>query len=80
MEVTVYIHLGEDGIYSLFDEENSPLNYGLIGEGATPEEAIKEWYAVYEDMKKSYAENNIPFVEATFRINVKRRLLKSRQS
>lgn len=67
MEVTVYIHLEENGTYSLFDEENSPLNYGLNGEDATPEETIKEWYAVYEDMKKSYAENKIPFVEATFR-------------
>ena len=55
-----------DGTYSCYVDEKSNLNYGLIGEGTTVQEAINEWLAVYEAMKASYAKDGMPFVEAEF--------------
>lgn len=67
MEVTVYISREKDGSYSAYVADDAPINYGLIGEGATPQAAIDEWNSMYEAMKESYRKDNMPFVEATFR-------------
>lgn len=37
-----------------------------MGEGDTVEEAIADWNNTYEEMKNSYADDNMPFVEAEF--------------
>ena len=65
-QVKAYIAREKDGTYSIFVDEKAPINYGLVGEGNTVEEAIAEWNRVYEEMKQSYADDNIPFVEAEF--------------
>ncbi len=65
-QVKAYIAREKDGTYSIFVDDKAPINYGLVGEGNTVEEAIAEWTRVYEEMKQSYADDNIPFVEAEF--------------
>lgn len=64
-QVKVYLYREKDGSYSCYDD-GSTINYGLIGEGETAEDAIAEWEALYGAMKQSYARVNMPFVEAEF--------------
>lgn len=64
--VKAYVAREKDGSYSIYTDDNSPLNYGLIGEGATVEEAIAQWHACYREMKQSYEADRMPFVEASF--------------
>ena len=64
--VKVFIAREKDGSYSAYVDDDAPVNYGLIGEGKTPQEAIDEWNAMYQAMKESYAKDNMPFVEAEF--------------
>lgn len=66
-EVKAYISREKNGTYSIFVDENAPINYGLIGEGKTVGEAIQEWNNMYLAMKESYAKDNMPFVEAEFK-------------
>lgn len=65
-QVKAFIAREKDGTYSIFVDDNAPINYGLVGEGNTVEEAIADWNSTYEAMKQSYAEDNMPFVEAQF--------------
>ena len=65
-QVKAYIAREKDGTYSIFVDDKAPINYGLVGEGRTVAEAIANWNDVYEAMKQSYAEDNMPFVEAQF--------------
>lgn len=65
-QVKAFIAREKDGTYSIFVDDKAPINYGLVGEGNTVEEAIAEWNQVYEEMKQSYAKDNMPFVEAEF--------------
>lgn len=65
-QVKAFIAREKDGTYSIFVDDKAPINYGLVGEGNTVEEAIAEWNRVYEEMKQSYADDNMPFVEAQF--------------
>lgn len=66
VQAKVFICRESDGSYSCFADDKAPINYGLIGEGKTVKEAIDEWNAMYAAMKQSYAEDNMPFVEAEF--------------
>lgn len=66
-EVKAYISREKNGTYSIFVDENAPINYGLIGEGKTVSEAIAEWNSMYEAMRQSYEKDNIPFMEADFK-------------
>lgn len=65
-QVKAFIAREKDGTYSIFVDDKAPINYGLVGEGNTVEEAIAEWNRVYKEMKQSYADDNMPFVEAQF--------------
>lgn len=65
-KITAYISREKDGTYSIYVDEKAPINYGLVGEGATVDEAIADWHATYQSMKESYAERGRPFVEAQF--------------
>lgn len=65
-KVKAFICKEKDGSYSIFVDEKANLNYGLLGEGATVQQAIDEWHAIYNDMKKSYLEKGKPFIEADF--------------
>lgn len=66
IQVKAFISRESDGSYSIFVDDKAPINYGLIGEGKTVQEAIDEWNRVYAAMKESYAKDNMPFVEAEF--------------
>ncbi len=65
-KVKAFIVRENDGSYSIFADPDSPINYGLIGEGSTVKEAIEEWNRMYEAMKLSYAQDGQTFVEAEF--------------
>lgn len=64
--VKVYICKESDGTYSCYADEKSNLNYGLLGEGKTVQEAINEWCNMYKAMKDSYEQTGTPFTEAKF--------------
>lgn len=66
LNVKVFICREADGSYSCYVDEKSPINYGLVGEGATVQEAIADWQGTYEAMKQRYAEEDKPFKEAEF--------------
>ena len=66
IQVKVFICRESDGSYSCYVDDKAPINYGLVGEGATVQEAIEDWTGTYEAMKQKYAEYNKPFVEAEF--------------
>lgn len=65
-QVKAFIAREKDGTYSIFVDDKAPINYGLVGEGNTVAEAIADWNNTYEAMKHSYADDNMPFVEAQF--------------
>ena len=64
--VKVFIEKTEDGYSAYVDLEDTTLNYGIIGEGATVSEALEDFRASYEDMKAIYKEEGRDFVEADF--------------
>ncbi len=66
VQVKAFISRESDGTYSIFVDDKAPINYGLVGEGKTAQEAVDEWKRVYAAMKESYAKDNMPFVEAEF--------------
>ncbi|MDE6452935.1 MAG: helix-turn-helix domain-containing protein [Muribaculaceae bacterium] len=66
IQVKAFVAREKDGTYSIFVDEKAPINYGLVGEGRTVQEAIDEWNATYAAMKESYAKDNMPFEEAAF--------------
>jgi hypothetical protein len=67
IQVKAFIERGKDGTYGVYlDLDENRLNYGIIGDGATVNEAIKDFYACYQDMKKSFEKDNQHFQEASF--------------
>lgn len=64
-EIIVNIERGNDGTYGAYIENNS-LPYGLIGDGATVDEAMQDFYNSYEEMRVYYKEENKEFEEAKF--------------
>ena len=66
-KVKALIERGNDGTYGVYvDLEDNTLNYGLIGDGNTVNEAIEDFEASYIEMKEIYEEEGKPFVEAEF--------------
>lgn len=66
IQVKAYVAREHNGTYSIFVDDDAPINYGLVGEGKTVEEAIDEWNRMYKEMKDSYAKDGMPFVDAQF--------------
>ena len=64
IKVKVFIEKGECG-YSAYIED-SPLEFGCIGEGETVEETIKDFLGVYEGMKKSYEQEGHKAADVEF--------------
>jgi hypothetical protein len=52
------------GWYSVYCNENFP--FGVLGEGATIEEAERDFLAVFNEMRTNYKERTGENVEATF--------------
>lgn len=51
MEVKVFIELGNDGTYGAYIPDESPLSFGVIGEGKTVEEAKQDFLNVVDAYK-----------------------------
>ena len=67
MKVKAYIERGNDGTYGVYiDLEENRLNYAIIGDGKTVEEAIEDFKGGYEDMRKSFEKDNQYFQEVEF--------------
>ena len=67
IQVKALIERGKEGIYGVYvDLNETRLNYGIIGSGNTVNEAIEDFYGCYEDMKKSFENDNQYFQEAKF--------------
>ncbi len=64
IKVKVFIEKAECG-YSAYIED-SPLEFGCIGEGETVEETIKDFLGVYEGMKKSYEQEGHKAADVEF--------------
>ena len=67
IKVKAFIEKGKDDTYGVYiDLDENRLNYGIIGEGNTVDEAIEDFYGCYEDMKKSFENDNQFFQEVKF--------------
>lgn len=64
-QVKAFIEKGNDGSFGVYIKE-SPLNYGIFGEGNTVQEAIDDFNQSYLDMKALHEEEGILFIEAEF--------------
>lgn len=64
VHLKVFVEKAESGYSAYMDD--SPLDYGCIGEGVTVEAAIEDFCAAYEEMKAYYATKGMPFTEAEF--------------
>jgi predicted RNase H-like HicB family nuclease len=66
-KVKAFIERGNDGTYGVYvDLEDNTLNYGIIGDGNTVNEAIEDFKASYEEMKELHSNENKAFIEAEF--------------
>ena len=66
-KVKAFIEQGNDGTYGVYvDLNDNTLNYGIHGNGDTPEQAIEDFKAGYVEMKEVYQEEGMNFVEADF--------------
>ena len=66
-KIKVFIERGNDGTYGVYvDLEDNTLNYSILGEGDTVEEAIEDFKQGYLEMKTLHEEEKKPFVEAEF--------------
>jgi hypothetical protein len=66
-KVKALIERGGDGRYGVYvDLEDNTLNYGVIGEGVTVEEAIEDFKTCHLEMKKLHEDEKLPFVETDF--------------
>jgi Helix-turn-helix. len=66
-KIKAFIERGNDGTYGIYvDLEDNTLNYGIIGEGSTAQEAIEDFKTGYIDMRVLYKEEGRTFVEADF--------------
>jgi hypothetical protein len=67
MKVKAFIERGNDGSYGVYiDLKDNRLNYGIIGDGKTANEAIEDFHHSYKEMKELYASENKYFEEAEF--------------
>jgi predicted RNase H-like HicB family nuclease len=66
-KIKAFIERGKDGTYGVYvDLEDNTLNYGIIGDGYTVDEAIEDFNIGYLEMKELYKEEGKHFIEAEF--------------
>ena len=69
IKVKAFIERGKNGTYGVYlDHDENRLNYGVIGEGKSAEDAIKDFFCCYEDIKQSFVDDGESFTEAEFSI------------
>lgn len=64
-KVKVLIERGDNGTYGAYIEDNN-LSYGIIGDGATVQDTINDFYDSYNEMKSYYQEEGKAFEEVKF--------------
>ena len=64
--VRVFIERSRDGRYSAYMPDENNLEYGINGQGNTPQEAINDFKAVYQGMKEYFVEEGLKFTEVNF--------------
>lgn len=60
-KVKIFIEKGKDDYSAYMD--NIPLNYSCIGQGATVEDAIEDFRACYNEMRRTFENAGEPFEE-----------------
>ena len=66
-KVKAFIERGNDGTYGVYvDLNDNTLNYGVIGDGYTVQEAVEDFKVGYLEMKELYENEGKHFVEAEF--------------
>ena len=60
-KVKVFIEMSEYGYSAYMDD--TPLDYGCIGEGKTVEETIADFQSAYDEMREHYKEEGKEFEE-----------------
>lgn len=63
-EVKVFIEIAPQGFSAYMDD--TPLDYGCMGEGSTVKEAMEDFNRAYEEMREHYAAEGRPFEEVNF--------------
>lgn len=67
MKVKAFIERGTDGTFGVYIDLNEErMDYGVIGDGASAEEAVKDFKACYADMREFFKKENQPFEEVEF--------------
>lgn len=69
-KITAIIERTKDGLYSVAPADGGELEYGIIGEGRTPEDAIADFQKVYKAMRARYAELGKRFTEVDFNYTI----------
>lgn len=67
-KITAIIERSSDGEYSIYTREKLD-KIGLHGYGPTPEEAIKDFWEAYDEMKE-LLNGDVPEIEVTFKYDV----------
>ncbi|SDE69669.1 type II toxin-antitoxin system HicB family antitoxin [Riemerella columbipharyngis] len=65
MKATIIIEKGIDGTYDVRTHEGTPINYMVLGQGDTVEEALEDFKNTYEEIREVYAEQGKEFKELT---------------
>ena len=66
-KIKAFIERGNDGTYGIYiDLDDNTLDYSVIGEGNTVQEAIVDFNAGYKEMKELYSDEGKYFEEAEF--------------
>jgi hypothetical protein len=65
MEAIVIIEKGQDGTFDVRTSDEMSVDYMILGQGNTVEEAKKDFYSCYEEMKDVYKEQGLDFQEIT---------------
>ena len=69
IKVKAFVERSKNGTYSVYmDHNENRLNYGVIGEGKSAEDAIKDFFCCYADIKQSFEEDGESFTEVEFNI------------
>lgn len=66
VNVTVLIEKGQDGTYGAYIPDNNPLEFGVIGDGNSVEQAKADFLNVYEQMREYYIEQGSAPLDASF--------------
>ena len=64
--VRAFIERSKDGTYGVYMPDDNNLTYGIVGEGDSVAEAVKDFTLSYEDMKRMYQEDGKDFEEVDF--------------